>query len=272
MVYCGMDIGTAKPTVDELRRYPHQLIDIRDPSEPYTAADFVSDADECVRAAFAAQQVPVIVGGTMLYVKRFVEGIAELPAADSELRQVLTQRLAAEGAPALHAQLQQLDAVAAAGIHPNNSQRLLRALEVVILTGNQAMSAQWQQQSASERLQAPLLLAGLVPQERADLHARIEQRFAQMLQDGFLEEARQLYERDDLNAELPSMRAVGYRQAWQHFAGELDFSEFSANTMTATRRLAKRQLTWMRGWSGLQLHSGSDLDAIARDLLGKIDK
>lgn len=267
MVYRGLDIGTAKPTRQELQRYPHALIDIRDPADPYTAADFVVDADRCVREAHAVGNVPVIVGGTMLYVKRFLEGIAELPPADPDLRAALQMRLVREGGEVLHAELARHDTQAAAGIHPNNPQRLLRALEVVLLSG-QPISAQWHdQKSAVERLGAEIHLVGVAPVSRGELHERISTRFAQMLEAGFLEEVRGLFARPELHASLPAMRAVGYRQAWQHLAGELSHAEFVAAALTATRRLAKKQLTWMRQWPELQVHSSTEMDQIVEEIV-----
>ncbi len=276
MVYRGMDIGTAKPDAQHLARYPHQLIDIRDPTEPYTAADFVRDADACVRRARAAGRVAVIVGGTMLYVKRFVEGIAPLPEAQPRLRAELAARFEREGGAALHAELAVLDPAAARGIHANNRQRLLRALEVVMLSGRQSLSAQWsRQRTVQQRLGGPVLQVGLMPLDRNRLHGLIETRFQQMLRDGFEAEAQALYARGDLHPELPAMRAVGYRQAWRYFSGQLDYAGFCADTLTATRRLAKRQMTWMRTWPGLQQLDSplgpADVSRLARQISGLVN-
>ena len=219
LVYRGMDIGTAKPSAAELQDYPHQLIDIRDPSEPYSAADFVRDADAVIHQALQQGKTPIIVGGTMLYVQRFIRGIAELPSADPALRENLQQQLQQQGAIALHERLTQLDAVAAAKIHPNNHQRLLRALEVIETTG-EAISSQWQNADsggAEQRLPIKLITAAVVPEQREVLHTRIATRFDAMLQLGFVAEVERLMQRGDLHPELPALRAVGYRQAWQFY-------------------------------------------------------
>ncbi len=268
LVYRGMDIGTAKPTAQELAAYPHRLIDIRDPSEPYSAADFVNDADAAIVAALEQQQTPIIVGGTMLYVQRFINGIAELPSADSAMRLELQEQLAQLGGAAMHAQLSAIDPVAAAKIHPNNHQRLLRALEVVRATG-QPMSAQWQAAegaTATSRLPIKLVTAAVVPTQRQILHQRILERFEAMLQAGFLAEVEKLMQRGDLHPDLPALRAVGYRQAWQFLRGDCAHAEFVAAALAATRQLAKRQLTWLRGWSNIDLQSAAAPVQIAAQL------
>lgn len=258
MVYRGLDIGTAKPTPVELARYPHDLIDIRDIADPYTTADFVADADRCVLQARQTGRLPIIVGGTMLYVKRFVEGIAELPQADPAMRESLEAHLRARGGTALHEELARLDPEAAAGIHPNNPQRLLRALEVVRLTG-EPISALWQRgggPGAADRLGGEVFVFSIEPDNRRTLHERIEQRFDAMLEQGFLKELDWLHEelasRDDVSDQLPALRAVGYRQGLQHLSGEYDSAGFRRRALTATRRLAKRQLTWLRQWQELR--------------------
>lgn len=268
LVYRGMDIGTAKPTAQELAAYPHRLIDIRDPSEPYSAADFVNDADAAIVAALEQQQTPIIVGGTMLYVQRFINGIAELPGADAAMRLELQEQLAQLGGTAMHAQLSAIDPVAAAKIHPNNHQRLLRALEVVRATG-QPMSAQWQAAegaTATSRLPIKLVTAAVVPTQRQILHQRILERFEAMLQAGFLAEVEKLMQRGDLHPDLPALRAVGYRQAWQFLRGDCAHAEFVAAALAATRQLAKRQLTWLRGWSNIDLQSAAAPVQIAAQL------
>ncbi len=185
------------------------------------------------------------------------------------MRARLTKALGETGADALHARLQAQDPVAAAKIHPRNPQRLLRALEVIELTGK-PISAQWTQSSAAERLQADVIQCGLVPDDRSRLHDLIEQRFDTMLAEGFVEEVKALYARGDLHPEMPALRAVGYRQAWQHLAGELSFAEFRANAITATRRLAKRQLTWMRSWPDLSQFDWDDPDVVAGRLAQRL--
>lgn len=267
LVYCGLDIGTAKPSRAELERYPHELINIRDPAQVYSVADFVADADRCVQQAWARGQVPILVGGTMLYLKRFVEGIAPLPSAEPAIRAQLEEDLKAFGGQVLHAQLSAVDATAAAMIHPNNSQRLLRALEVIAVTG-QPLSHWWQNhpgKSAAERLGATLKQYAIVPDDRARLHARISSRFDSMLDAGFVEEVRALYERGDLQPDLPALRAVGYRQAWQYIQQESSYNEFCERAVAATRQLAKRQLTWTRQWEGLNtLNWGTAADLAQR--------
>ncbi len=250
LVYKGMDIGTAKPSATELSHYPHALIDIRDPVDPYTVAEFVQDADREVTAALAAGVIPILVGGTMLYARRFVDGIAKLPQADQRMRQTLEDELKTRGPDALYADLLELDPDAAADIHPNNPQRLLRALEVIRLTG-MPLSTLWQKRAgadAEQRHGVKPQVFGIVPTDRGALHERILHRFEHMLAAGFLAEVATLRSRGDLHLDLPAMRAVGYRQAWQYLANELEESQFVANALTATRRLAKRQLTWMRQW------------------------
>jgi len=263
MVYRGMDIGSAKPSPAQLERYPHALIDIRHPAETYTVADFVSDADAQIRAAFAAGQLPILVGGTMLYAKRFVEGIAALPVADPVVRAELEAAYRHQGGLVLHNQLAAIDPAAAANIHPNNSQRLIRALEVVRITG-QALSDQWDELNgpgAVTRLGATVFGCAIVPESRSVLHARIAQRFAAMLDAGFVAELEQLRADYEAGARWPSLRAVGYRQGLSYLAGECDLQTFRDQATTATRRLAKRQMTWLRSWPDLwQLHSGAPID------------
>lgn len=251
MVYRGLDIGTAKPSSAELQAHPHALIDIRDPSEPYSAAEFVKDADAAVSAAHARSQLPILVGGTMLYARRFIQGLAPLPSADAQMRANLEQEFSDRGGLAMHAELAAIDPQAAANIEPANRQRLLRAIEVVRLTGR-PISALWAEhkgQTAAERLSSNVLAMSLETEDRSLIHSRIASRFDGMLAAGLLDEVRGLYERGDLHIDLPAIRAVGYRQAWLHLQGELDYDQFRADALTATRRLAKRQITWLRQWS-----------------------
>jgi tRNA dimethylallyltransferase len=250
LVYRGMDIGTAKPSPAELARYPHALVDIRDPSEPFSAADFVRAADLEVQQAHDAGQLPVLVGGTMLYARAFRDGLADLPSADQAIRERLRQEAQVQGWPALHARLAAADPIAAAKIEPQNSQRLQRALEVLELTGK-PLSWWWQQQSdqsAAARLGVRLVQAAIVPSDRALLHQRIEQRLDQMLAQGLVAEVAGLRARSDLSLQLPSIRAVGYRQVWEHLDGHYNSTEMRQRLLAATRQLAKRQLTWLRGW------------------------
>lgn len=270
LVYREMNIGTAKPSAEELAAHPHDLIDLIDPADSYSVADYVTAADASVRAAWSAGQVPLLVGGTMLYAKRFIEGIARLPPSDPILRAQLELAYETEGPQALHDRLGEHDPQAAAAIHPHNRQRVLRALEVALLAGR-AMSGLWDEAAgmgARERLQADAIhLYGVMPDDRRSLHARIEQRFEAMLAAGFVDEVCALRARGDLRPDMPSMRAVGYRQAWQYLEGTLDESAFHANAVTATRRLAKRQMTWLRGFLDIELVPWGDAQKTARKIL-----
>lgn len=241
-VYRGMDIGTAKPSAAERARVPHHLIDIREPSQPYSAADFVRDATATIGAIKARGRLPLVVGGTMLYARALREGLAALPSADAKVRARIEARARAQGWPALHAELARVDPVTAARLPPHDRQRIQRALEVIELTGV-PMS-----QLLADARRPPLALAtiALLPADRAELHRRIEARFDAMLAAGFLDEVRALRARGDLSADLPSMRSVGYRQAWRHLDGAGTFAQFRAAAIAATRQLAKRQLTWLR--------------------------
>ena len=243
-VYRGMDIGTAKPAAEALRRWPHRLIDIREPWEPYSAADFRSDALREMEQAHAEGRLPVLVGGTMLYFRALRQGLAPMPSADAALRRRLQTALENEGADALHRRLAQVDPQAAARIHPNDPQRLLRALEVYELTGQPI--SQWQQQAAAPPRGWRFRVAIVSPADRAWLHQRIEQRIEQMLAQGLVDEVARLKADPRMHLELPSMRAVGYRQVWQHLQGELDAREMQQRLLYATRQLAKRQWTWLR--------------------------
>jgi tRNA dimethylallyltransferase len=250
MIYRGMDIGTAKPSTDELRAYPHKLVDILDPLESYSAADFVADSDAVIAEALLAKKKPVFVGGTMMYLKCLLEGIADLPATDQTTRQALERELAQKGQQALYAELQAQDPQAAANIHPNNHQRLLRAVAVIRSTGG-SLTDHWRQKAGGtlgQRLGVGYQTLIMMPEDRTLLHRRIATRFTQMLTDGFLGEVEGLMQRADLHRDLPSMRAVGYRQAWSHLLGEVDQQTFIDQGVAATRQLAKRQLTWLRKW------------------------
>jgi tRNA dimethylallyltransferase len=249
LVYRGMDIGTAKPSAAERRRVPHWLIDLREPSQPYSAADFVSDAEAAISDIEHRGKVPLLVGGTMLYVRALLQGLSDLPAADTAIRKQLSVELAERGAEALHQELAGIDAPAAARIHRNDPQRLLRALEVYRQTGTPISVLQQAWQGTPRR--SAVLLA-LSPADRGLLHQRIERRFDAMLEAGFLDEVRALMALPGMHADLPSMRAVGYRQAWGHLAGEYDLARCRELAIYATRQLAKRQLTWLRGMSGVE--------------------
>jgi tRNA dimethylallyltransferase len=241
-VYRGMDIGTAKPSAAERAQVPHHLLDLRDPSEPYSAADFVRDATQAIGQIRARGRLPLVVGGTMLYAKALREGLSALPSADREVRARIEARAREIGWPGLHAELARIDPATAARLPPNDSQRIQRALEVFELTGVPLS----QLQSTPHKPQLALATIALVPQDRAELHRRIERRFDAMLAAGFLDEVRALMARGDLDPDLPSLRSVGYRQAWQHLAQGTPFAEFRAAAIAATRQLAKRQITWLR--------------------------
>ena len=247
LVYRGMDIGTAKPTLDERSRVPHHLIDVRDPAEAYSAADFRADALQAIGDIVARGRVPLLVGGTMLYYKALTQGLNDLPSADPDVRASLEADAAREGWPALHARLASVDPVTAARLAPNDAQRIQRALEVFVLTG-QPMSALLAAPERRDENEAPyhFVPIALEPSDRSVLHARIEQRFDAMLEAGFVEEVRALRSRGDLNPGLPSMRCVGYRQAWEYLEGTIDFATMRDKGVFATRQLCKRQLTWLR--------------------------
>jgi tRNA dimethylallyltransferase len=254
MIYKGMDIGTAKPAAAVLQQYPHQLIDFKDPLESYSAAQFVADARRCVEAALAARRLPVLVGGTMLYFKAFKEGLADIPATPPEVRSLLAQRAREEGLAVLYDELMRVDPVAASGIHPNNPQRLLRALEVYRSSG-QRISDLWASQQrggVADALGCRLIELTIEP-PRALVHERIATRFTGMLDAGLEGEVRTLMQRGDLSVTLPSLRAVGYRQVWEHLSGSVDHATMVTRAIAATRQLAKRQYTWLRSWPGKTL-------------------
>jgi tRNA dimethylallyltransferase len=247
LVYRGLDIGTAKPSRAVRARIPHHLIDICDPAESYSAGRFVADALASIREVHARGRAPLLVGGTMLYLRSLLDGLATLPEASPELRREIDARAASLGWPALHAELARLDPVAAARIAVNDSQRIQRALEVCYATG-QPISA-LQRRSESPLAGFSVGYWRLVPPERAVLNERLAQRFEAMMAAGFLDEVRRLRDRGDLTAAHPSMRAVGYRQLWDHLEGRYSLEEARERAVAATRQLAKRQLTWMRSES-----------------------
>jgi tRNA dimethylallyltransferase len=245
LVYRGMDIGTAKPDPQTLRRAPHALVDIRDPQHSYSAATFRADALREIRSAQAQGRLPLLAGGTMLYYRSLQQGLSSLPQADAATRQQLAEEAARLGWPAMHRQLQRIDPVSARRIHPNDPQRIQRALEVWQLTGK-PMSHWYQQPQPNAQPPFSALKIILAPADRQVLHRRIERRFEQMLAAGFIEEVEALKARPEIHADLPSMRAVGYRQVWQYLDGKLDFEEMRYRGIVATRQLAKRQWTWLR--------------------------
>src|SRR5215469_9341681 len=244
LVYRGLDIGTAKPSRAERTRVPHHLIDICDPVESYSAGRFVTDALDRIREIHERRRVPLLVGGTMLYFRALLRGLAPLPQASAERRREIDARAERAGWPALHAELARLDPESAARISPNDPQRFQRALEVCYETGRTLSDLQ--RHTVSALADRPLWQWALVPRERSRLHARLEERFYSMLAGGFLDEVRSLRARGDLNASLPAIRAVGYRQLWSHLEGEVGLEEATRRGIAATRQLAKRQITWIR--------------------------
>ena len=246
MVYRGLNIGSAKPSAEELRRAPHRLIDIRDPATPYSAAEFRQDALHEMRQISASGKVPLLVGGTMLYFKQLLEGGGNLPSSFPEVRGELEQQLTQHGLAALHDRLKQIDPAAGQRIHPNDPQRTLRALEVYHITGR-PMSALWAEQSAT-LFPWRVVSIVLAPEDRALLHQRIADRFHLMLAQGLIGEVSALKERNDLHPGLPALKSVGYRQVWEYLDGQYDKNGLEERGVIATRQLAKRQLTWLRRW------------------------
>ncbi len=244
MVYRTMDIGTAKPARSVRARVAHHLVDIRDPREAYSAGEFVEDAGRAMQDIWRRGRIPLLVGGTMMYFHALSEGIAELPSGNAEVRAAIDARAASAGWPAVHAVLAGVDPTAAARIHSNDAQRIQRALEVYQLTGQSITSLQ--QSRASVLSDIDVMEFAIAPLERGDLHTKIKNRFMAMLEAGFVDEVRHLYERSDLTAEHPSMRAVGYRQVWRYLAGHSALNEAAEQAIAATRQLAKRQMTWLR--------------------------
>jgi tRNA dimethylallyltransferase len=269
LVYRGMDVGTAKPDEAILRRAPHALINIREPTQSYSAAEFREDALAEMTAITGQDRVPLLTGGTMLYFKALSGGLADLPAANQEVRARIGKRASAVGWRTLHAELAAKDPETAARIHPNDPQRIQRALEVIELSGRKMSELHRQQ-----RVQKPedggardwgyrALKIVVCPQSRQELHTRIEQRFYQMLDEGFMDEMKTLRARGDLDPSLPSMRCVGYRQAWSYLEDDSTFEEMCQKVLAATRQLAKRQLTWLRResdalWYAMELESARD--------------
>ena len=269
MVYRGMDIGTAKPDPATLARHPHALIDVRHPAEPFSAADFVAGADAAVLEAIERGKLPVLVGGTMLYFKAFRDGLSTLPSASSETRAALADRAAKVGWPALHAELARIDPAAAQRIHPNDPQRIQRALEVAETTGRPL--SEWQAQAGvpvRQRLGIELVEVA-INRPRECLAQRIEARLDAMLERGLLDEVRHLRALPGVTAAQPSMRAVGYRQLWRHLDGEWGLSTARQAAITATRQLAKRQRTWLNRWPGVERLEGS-ADAMVAGVLGLV--
>ncbi|MCP4597443.1 MAG: tRNA (adenosine(37)-N6)-dimethylallyltransferase MiaA [Neptuniibacter sp.] len=264
MIYKGMDIGTAKPDAETLERYPHRLIDICDPAEAYSAAEFRRDALQQIDEIRAAGKVPVLTGGTMLYFHALKNGLATLPEADPVVRERILQQAQEHGWDHIHRRLSEVDPESAQRLNPNDSQRLQRALEVYEITGR-SMTDLWAEQE-KQKPDFPIISLAVMPQERAELHQRIEQRFDIMLEQGFVDEVRTLWERGDLDLQMPSVRCVGYRQVWEYFAGTWDYETMRFKGIVATRQLAKRQVTWLRSWENLTWMDTHDPKLLANTL------
>ena len=246
LIYRGMDIGTAKPSKAELALAPHRLIDICDPAESYSAMNFRHDALREMQDITAQGKIPLLVGGTMLYYKALLEGLSPLPSADEKVRSEIEAKAALIGWGGLHQELCKIDPISAQRINPNDSQRINRALEVFYLTGKTLTELTAQK---GEALPYDILQFAIAPEKREVLHLRIEQRFHKMIELGFQQEVEKLYRRPDLNENLPSIRCVGYRQMWEYLRGDYDHDEMVFRGICATRQLAKRQITWLRGWT-----------------------
>ncbi|MCW8899490.1 MAG: tRNA (adenosine(37)-N6)-dimethylallyltransferase MiaA [Gammaproteobacteria bacterium] len=255
MVYRGLDIGSAKPSAEELAKAPHRLIDVVDPLDIYSAAQFRNDALAEMVEITKAGRIPLLVGGTMMYFRALLLGLSELPAADDATRQKLEEQANEFGWEKMHQRLEQVDPEAAARIHPNDPQRIQRALEVYSVTGT-AMS-QLQKEQKGEPIPYQVLKLALLPSDRGVLHQRIEKRFKQMLENGLIDEVKTLQERGDLHEDLPAIRAVGYRQVWDYLNGRIDYNEMEERGVIATRQLAKRQFTWLRSEKDLMTYDSS---------------
>lgn len=269
LVYRGMDIGTGKPTPEQLQHFPHHLVDILDPSQPYSAGQFVRDALKAIAQIRARGNLPVLVGGTMLYFRALRRGLAEMPSASPEVRQEIDAEAAHAGWPALHARLAVLDPVTARRIQPNDGQRIQRALEVHRLTGRTLSELHAETRPADPAM--TFAAFAWAPSDRERLYAAIERRFEQMMQAGLLEEVRRLHQRGDLHADLPAIRSVGYRQLWEHLSGGEPLSSSVRRAIFATRHLARRQLIWLRAENDVQWCDALDssaADPIERAIAG----
>lgn len=265
LIYRGMDVGTAKPTLAEQQRYPHHLINIIDPAQSYSAGQFRSDALALMQEISARGKLPILVGGTMMYFNALVKGLAVLPDGSDEIREQINGLAKQQGWPAVHAQLARVDPSSAARLAPNDAQRISRALEVFKLTG-QSITEHWKKQQF-EPFPYDVLNLAVMPSDRKVLHMRIEDRFHKMLKEGFVEEMQSLYDRGDLNKDMPSIRCVGYRQYWMYLNREMDRTTMIDKSIIATRQLAKRQITWLRSWQNLYW-----LDPQAAELTARVLK
>ncbi|MBE4578938.1 tRNA (adenosine(37)-N6)-dimethylallyltransferase MiaA [Vibrio navarrensis] len=257
LIYKGMDIGTAKPDEREQQLAPHRLIDILDPAQSYSAADFRRDALQAMNEIASQGKIPLLVGGTMLYFKALLEGLSPLPAANPEIRQQIEQEALTKGWSVLHDELKEIDPVSAARIHPNDPQRLSRALEVFRISGKTLAELT---QTKGESLPFRVKQFAIAPKDRAELHRRIELRFDKMMEAGFEQEMKTLHAREDLHPDLPSIRCVGYRQMWDYLDGNGTLDEAIYRGICATRQLAKRQITWLRSWDNLTWLDSEDIE------------
>ena len=267
LIYKDMDIGTAKPDADELAQAPHRLIDIRDPAQSYSAADFRADALKEMADIVAQGRIPLLVGGTMLYYKALLEGLSPLPAADPAIRAQIEQEAADKGWQVMHEELVRIDPVSGARIHPNDPQRLSRALEVFRISGKTLTELT---KTQGDTLPYRVHQFAITPTDRAVLHRRIEQRFEKMIEAGFEQEVRALYERGDLHPDLPSIRCVGYRQMWEYLDGQCSLDEAVFRGICATRQLAKRQITWLRSWKDLTWLDSSDPESALQTVTNSV--
>lgn len=264
LIYQGMDIGTAKPDADTLAEAPHRLISFLDPAESYSAGDFREDALQAMADITAAGKIPLLVGGTMMYFKVLKDGMADLPPADPGIRADIEHQAKQQGWPAVHESLRQVDPETANRLHPTDPQRIERALEVYRITGKPL--SQWHKEQQAQTLPYRLCEMAICPQDRKVLHERIAVRFRQMVAQGFKGEVEALYQRGDLNPDLPAIRAVGYRQMWDCLDGNLSYDEMIERGIIATRQLAKRQITWLRGWQSLHWLDSEDPNILEKAL------
>lgn len=261
-VYRQLDIGSAKPDKATLAAAPHRLIDIRDPAEAYSAADFIADASREMAEISGRGKIPLLVGGTMLYFKALLEGLAEMPAANAEIRDEIQRQADRDGWAAVHEQLRAVDPKTAAALHPNHSQRIQRALEVYRVSGVPMSTLREKNSRGGIGNSYAIKQISLLPRNRSYIHNRIQQRFDEMMTQGFEQEVRALHERGDLNENLPAIRSVGYRQLWQYLEGQHSLEEAVEKGVVATRQLAKRQITWLRNWPGsteIEIDNGEGL-------------
>ena len=259
LVYRSMDIGTAKPTVNELAQYPHHLVNIRDPAETYSASNFRHDALSLMQDITNRGKIPILVGGTMMYFQRLLKGMSQLPEADPDIRADIEATAKNKGWLFVHNELAKVDPVSGGRIHPNDTQRIQRALEIYRITGKSMTEHRLIEEKQSVNLPYEFLQIALSPIERSILHKRIAERFEIMLSNGFEDEVSMLYKRSDLHLALPSMRTVGYRQMWLYMDGSYGYQEMKEKAIIATRQLAKRQFTWLKSWQNVNwIYTGTD--------------